>query len=336
MIDYSDDRITSSLSGTCVVNSNTDQCREHAGSVSMVTNQIDLHVSPSQVFSGLGRSFGESRFIVVGVPFDSTSTYRGGSKFAPSAIREASLNIETYSMRSKFDLADACICDIGDLHVMGAVEETLRRLREVVSEIVAASKVPVALGGEHTITLGALQAFPKDIGILCLDAHADMREEYMGLKISHATFLRRIIESLGPERLVHVGLRAVCREELAYIQKNHVKHFSMQDLRRQTVREAARLIRLAVADFGKLYVTIDMDVFDPAFAPGVGNPEPDGMSPDLCFTILARACDEGLAGLDLVEVSPHYDNGITAALASKTIFEAMCASESAKTKSERK
>jgi len=302
----------------------------------MVTNQIGLHVSPCQVFSGLGKSFGDSRFIVVGVPFDSTSTYRAGSKFAPSAIREASLNIETYSVRSKFDLEDAQICDIGDLHVTDTVEETLRRLREVESEIVAASKVPVALGGEHTITLGAVQAFPKDIGILCLDAHADMRDEYMGLKTMHATFLRRIVESLGPERLVHVGLRAVCKEELAYIQKNHVKHFSMQDLRRQTVREAARLIRLAVADFGKLYLTIDMDVLDPAFAPGVGNPEPDGMSPDLRFTILARACDERLAGLDLVEVSPHYDNGITAALGAKIIFEAICALESTRTKRERK
>jgi len=302
----------------------------------MVTNQIDLHVSPSQVFSGLGKSFGDSRFIVVGVPFDSTSTYRAGSKFAPSAIREASLNIETYSMRSKFDLEDVPICDIGDLHIMGAAEETLRRLREVESEIVAASKVPVVLGGEHTITLGAVQAFPKDIGILCLDAHADMRDEYMGLRTMHATFLRRIVESLGPERLVHVGLRAVCKEELAYIQQNHVKHFSMQYLRRQTVREAARLIRLAVADFDKLYVTTDIDVLDPAFAPGVGNPEPDGMSPDLCFSILARACDERLAGLDLVEVSPHYDNGMTAALAAKIVFEAICAAESARTKSERK
>jgi agmatinase len=209
-------------------------------------------------------------------------------------------------------------------------------LREVESEIAAASKVPVVLGGEHTITLGAVQAFPKDVGILCLDAHADMRDEYMGLKVMHATFLRRIIESLGPEKIVHVGLRAVCKEELACIQKNHIRHFSMHDLRRQTIREAARLVRSAIADFGRLYVTIDIDVLDPAFAPGVGNPEPDGMSPDLCFTILARACDEKLAGLDLVEVSPHYDKGITAGLAAKIIFEAICAAEAARTKTERK
>ncbi len=302
----------------------------------MVTDQFDLHVSPSQVFSGFCRTFDDSRFVVLGVPFDSTSTYRAGSKFAPSAIRNASLNIETYSMRSQFDVEDARICDIGDLHVVDNVEETIRRLREVESEIIAASKVPVVLGGEHTITLGAVQAFPRDVGILCLDAHADMRDEYNGSRIMHATFLRRIIELLGPERVVHVGLRAVCKEELAYIQNSHVKHFSMQDLRRQTADEATQVIQSAVADFHRLYVTVDMDVLDPAFAPGVGNPEPDGMSPDLCFSILSRACDERLAGIDLVEVAPHYDNGITAALAAKIVFEVISATEAARIKSVRR
>jgi agmatinase len=184
--------------------------------------------------------------------------------------------------------------------------------------------------------LGAVRSFPKEIGILCLDAHADMRDEYMGKKVMHATFLRRTIELLGSEKVVHVGLRALCKEELRFIRDNHVKSFSMHDLRRQTVNEAARMVRAAVSDFGKLYVTIDIDVLDPGFAPGVGNPEPDGMSPDVCLSILARACDERLAGLDLVEVSPHYDTGITAALAAKIVFEAMCAAEAGRSKSEAK
>jgi agmatinase len=160
-----------------------------------------------------------------------------------------------------------------------------------------------------------------------------MRDEYLGEKLMHATFLRRIIEKVGADKVVHVGLRALCREELAFIEKNHVRHFSMCDLRRHDVEEDARLVRRAVSNFGKLYVTVDMDVFDPGFAPGVGNPEPDGLWPDLFFTILTALCDERLAGLDLVEMSPNYDTGVTAVLAAKILFEAICAAESARRKS---
>jgi len=296
----------------------------------LIPDQIRLHVSPSQIFSGLERSFDDARFIVLGVPFDRTSTWRAGSKFAPSAIREASLNIETYSVRSKFDLEDARICDIGDLHVVDAVDETLRRLCVVETEIVKASKIPVAIGGEHTISFGAIRSLPRNTGVLCLDAHADMRDEYMGEKLMHATFLRRIIELLGPDKVVHVGLRAVCKEELRFIEENRVRHFSMRDLRGHDVKENVRLVRRALSDFPKLYVTTDMDVVDPAFAPAVANPEPDGMFPELTLSLLSGLCDERLVGLDLVEVSPNYDSGITAALGAKILFEAISAAEAAR------
>ena len=304
--------------------------------IPLVPDQIELHVSRSQIFSGLTKSFDQAEFVVFGVPFDKTSTYRAGSKFAPAAIREASLNIETYSFRSKFDLEDARICDIGDLHVVDSVDETLRRLSAVEGEIIKASKIPIAIGGEHTISFGAIRSFPRDVGIVCFDAHADMRDEYMGEKLMHATFLRRIIEDVGWESVVHVGLRAVCREELSFIEKNHVRHFSMQELKGHDQKEDARNIRRAVSEFEKLYVTIDMDAFDPGFAPGVGNPEPDGMWPDLFFTILTGLCDERVAGLDLVELCPNCDNGVTAPHAAKVLFEAICAVESAKGKKMRK
>ncbi len=302
----------------------------------MIPDQIGLHASPSQIFSGLGKPFSDARFVVFGVPFDKTSTYRAGSRFGPSAIRDASLNIETYSVRSKFDLEDVQICDIGDLHVVDAVDETMRRLSAVEGGIISASKIPVALGGEHTISYGAIRSFPRDVGIVCLDAHADMRDEYMGEKLMHATFLRRAIELVGSEKIVHVGLRALCKEELGFIEKNRLRHFSMRDLKRHDVKEDVRLVRRAISDFGKLYVTTDMDVVDPGFAPGVGNPEPDGMWPDLCLSILAGVCDERLVGLDLAELSPPYDNGATAALGAKMLFEAMCSAEAARSKSEGK
>jgi len=302
----------------------------------LIPDQVRLHVSPSQVFSGFGKPFNDARFIVFGVPFDKTSTYRGGSRFGPSALREASLNIETYSFRSRCDLEDVPICDIGDLHVVDAVNETMRRVSAVENEVLAVSKIPVVLGGEHTISFATIRSFPRDVGIVCFDAHADMRDEYMGEKLMHATFLRRIIETFDPDQVVHVGLRALCKEELTFIQKNHLRHFSMRDLRRHDVKEDVRLIRRAVSDFGKIYVTIDMDVMDPGFAPGVGNPEPDGMWPDMCFSILTGLCDERMVGVDLVELSPHYDSGITSALGAKMLFEAICASEAARSKSEGK
>jgi agmatinase len=205
----------------------------------------------------------------------------------------------------------------------------MRRLSAVEGEILKVSKIPIVIGGEHTISFGTIRSFPRDVGIVCFDAHADMRDEYLGEKLMHATFLRRIIEKVGADKVVHVGLRALCREELAFIEKNHVRHFSMHDLRRHDVEEDTRLIRRAISSFGKLYVTVDMDVFDPGFAPGVGNPEPDGLWPDLFFTILTALCDERLAGLDLVELSPNYDTGMTAVLAAKILFEAICAAESA-------
>ena len=139
---------------------------------------------------------------------------------------------------------------------------------------------------------------------------------------------------LGPESIVHIGLRALCKEELSFIKKNHIQSFSMNDLKRHDVKENARIVRRALSDFKKLYMTIDMDVLDPGFAPGVGNPEPDGMWPDLFFSIVTGICDERLAGLDLVELSPEHDSGITAPLAAKTIFEAICATEAARSKAE--
>ncbi len=298
----------------------------------LIPDQIRLHVSQSQLFSGSEKPFSEARFVVFGVPFDKTSTYRAGSKFAPSAIREASLNIETYSLRSKFDLEDIGICDIGDLHVTDAVDETMRRLSAVESDILSSSKIPVALGGEHTISYGTIRSFPKDIGIVCFDAHADMRDEYMGEKLMHATFLRRVIDMVGPEKIVHIGLRALCKEELGFMKKNHIQSFPMNDLKRHDVKENTRIVRRALSDFGKLYVTVDVDALDPGFAPGVGNPEPDGMWPDLFLSIITGICDERLAGLDLVELSPEHDTGITAPLAAKAIFEAICATEAARSK----
>lgn len=284
-----------------------------------------LHVSDSIVFSGYRRPFEKAHYVVVGVPFDSTSTYRTGARFAPLAIREASLNIETYSFRSNIDIEDLMIHDLGDLHVSGDVDETLTRLSRTVRELVEAKKTPILLGGEHTLTLGAMKGLGKeDVALLSFDAHLDLRNEYMDLFTSHTTFMRRLNEQVKPRKIVEIGTRAVCKEELSYAKKAGIQYFTATQVCERGSKAIGKAIEEAVEDCAKTYLTIDMDVLDPAFAPAVQNPEPDGLSSRTLLDIALDFCDERLACLDLVEVAPPYDQGVTAVQAARILFEALC------------
>ena len=151
----------------------------------------ELFVSQSNVFSGFQKSFEDADYVVLGVPFDVTSTFRTGARFGPNAIRAASLNIETYSFRSDIDVEDVRIHDLGDLHVSTDTEQTLDRLAKVIGEILEAGKMPVVIGGEHTITMGVLKGLGGDLSqtaVVSFDAHLDLRDEFMGLQLSHTTF----------------------------------------------------------------------------------------------------------------------------------------------------
>ncbi|MBS7641111.1 MAG: agmatinase [Candidatus Bathyarchaeia archaeon] len=285
-------------------------------------SKVNLFISPTLFFSGYQREFRDAEYIIFGVPFDATSTYRSGARFAPTAIREASLNIETYSFRSGVDLEDLKIHDAGDLHVSGNISETLRRIGIVCREILEEGKMPVMIGGEHTITFGAAKGINGNFAIISFDAHLDLRDEYMGEKFSHATFLRRINEEIKPRRIIVVGVRAACREELKYVSESgNIKYITSQKIIRDGAEGALKDMRVFLYDCDKLYVTIDMDVLDPSFAPAVQNPEPEGVSITALLDMLLGICDTRLAMFDLVEVTPHYDNGITAVSAAKIIFE---------------
>lgn len=284
----------------------------------------ELYVSPSAVFSGYQKTFDEAEYVVLGVPFDVTSTYRTGARFAPSAIREASLNIETYSFRAGVDVEDLRLHDLGDLNTTGNVDETLKRLEQVIKELVDAKKIPVLIGGEHTITLGATKALDKNVAIVSFDAHLDLRNEYMNLKTSHTTFMRRINEQVQPHKVLEIGTRAVCKEELDYARKARINFMAVQQIRNEGVEKTIEKIEKLLGNAKKIYVTIDMDVLDPAFVPAVQNPEPDGLCTSTFYDILSKVCDKRLIAFDVVEVAPHYDNGVTAVQAAKTIFEALC------------
>jgi len=284
----------------------------------------ELYVSPSTIFSGYQKPFEEASYVIVGVPFDVTSTYRTGARFAPLAIREASLNIETYSFHSGIDVEDLRLHDSGDLHVTSDAEETLKRLENVTKEVLDAKKIPVLIGGEHTVTLGATRAVGKNFAILSFDAHLDLRNEYMNLKTSHTTFMRRINEQVQPKKIVEIGTRAVCREELDYAKKTGVNYVTVQQIRNNGVEKTTEKIDRLLTGIKQTYLTIDMDVLDPAFAPAVQNPEPDGLCSRTFYELLSRLCDRRVVALDVVEVAPNYDNGVTAIQAAKTIFETLC------------
>jgi agmatinase len=283
----------------------------------------ELFVSPSPVFSGIQRTFEEAEYVILGAPLDSTSTYRSGARFAPLAIREASLNIETHSFRTNMDVEDLKIHDLGDLHIAGKVDETLKRLELVTKDLLDAKKMPLVVGGEHTITLGVIRSFGENVALVSFDAHLDLRNEYMGLTTSHATFMRRINEKVKPHKILEIGTRAVCKEELDYAKKSDIQFFTVQQIRRDGVEEATKKIDTLLADCERIYLTIDMDVLDPAFAPAVQNPEPDGLDMPMFLDLLGKVCDHRIVAFDLVEVAPRYDRGITAIQAAKTIFEVL-------------
>ncbi|MGB9853740.1 MAG: agmatinase [Candidatus Bathyarchaeales archaeon] len=293
----------------------------------------ELFVSQPNVFSGFQKSFEEADYIILGVPFDVTSTYRTGARFAPNAIRAASLNIETYSFRSGIDVEDLRLHDLGDLHVSTATEQTLDMLERVVKEVLDAGKTPVTIGGEHTITLGVLKGLGEKASktaVVSFDAHLDLREEFMGLRLSHTTFMRRINEQLKPAKIIEVGTRAVCKEELKYVEKAGIEFLTAQHMRKTGNEHIARQLKEKLAKYESLYLSIDMDVLDPAYAPAVQNPEPDGIEMHTLLNILCRICDKRLLGFDVVEVAPNYDQGISSIQAAKVVFELLCAIEKTK------
>jgi len=284
----------------------------------------ELYVSPSLVFSGLQKAFEEADYVVLGVPFDVTSTYRTGARFAPTAIREASLNIETYSFSSGVDIEDLYLHDLGDLHVTSDTDETLKRLEQVMRELLKEKKTPVLIGGEHTITLGAARAVGKNCAFISFDAHLDLRNEYMNLKTSHTTFMRRISELVHPPKIVEIGTRAVCKEELDYAKKAGINYVTVQQIRNEGVEKTIKKVEKLLTGVKQTYLTIDMDVLDPGFVPAVQNPEPNGLCTRMFYELLNGLCDRRVVAFDVVEVAPHYDNGVTAIQAAKVLFEVLC------------
>lgn len=290
-------------------------------------SHLELFASQSNVFSGLQKPFDQAKYVIFGVPFDTTSTYRTGARFGPNAIRQASLNIETYSFRSGIDVEDLALYDAGDLHVSMDAKKTNDMTKLVVEDILAAGKMPVALGGEHTITLGiakGLGAKAKKTAFVSFDAHLDLRQEFLGLTLSHTTFMQLISEQVKPAKIIEVGTRSVCKDELAYAKKAGVEFFTSQQIIKQGSEQIVKQLKEKLAPYENVYLTVDMDILDPAFAPAVQNPEAEGITTTALLDIVCALCDKRVIGFDVLEIVPTYDQGVSAIVAARVLFEMLC------------
>jgi len=259
--------------------------------------------------------------VLFGVPFDGTASFRPGARFAPNAIREASQSIETYSPFLDRDLEGRDYLDWGDLELApGSAGRMIEAVAGKVAEIIAGNKKPVILGGEHTVTLGALKVLAAkhpDLVVLHVDAHADFREDYLGEKLSHATVMRRAAEFISPDRIHRFGVRAGTREELVGSGVSLPIGFV------GGLRDVESVLK-AIPEKAPLYLTLDLDVFDPSLMPGVGNPEPDGLSYREFLALVRTLIWRDIVGFDVVELAPQYDpSGVSAIVAASTVRELM-------------
>ncbi len=263
----------------------------------------------------------EASYAILGAPLDATASHRSGSRFAPEAIRRASLSMESYSLRSGLDAEDIDIADLGNVFGLESVDD-LNKIEEALRLLLGAGKIPVMMGGEHTVSLASLRALEPDL-VVSFDAHMDLRDTLFGEKMSHGTFMRRAMEELDFE-LVLMGIRAVSREEMEFARSEpRVNVVSSRDLSRGDTEAWTRSLMDWMSVASTVYVTIDMDVVDPASAPAVGNPSPEGISVSMLLDLIQACMGAKVGGLDLTEVSPHYDSGLTATQAAYILLESM-------------
>lgn len=279
-------------------------------------------------FADAVATYDAARIVLFGVPYDRTCSFRGGSRFAPRAIREASYNFETFMMDHQRDLVDVPVADLGDTAAYGPSADMVAGVTKMASDIVGAGKIPIVIGGEHSLAPAVVRAFPKDIGVIGIDAHLDFRDSYLNDPWSHACSARRIADHVGVEHVVYVGVRSYSREEREDLERLGLTYVSVYDVHDRGI--AAGVDRaLKAVNRDQIYLTIDIDGVDPAFAPAVGNPEPFGLTPLQVKKLIGMLAPH-LVGMDLNEVSPAWDFGQTALLGARLIREGIAVIDEAR------
>ncbi len=270
-------------------------------------------------FMGCDASYQEAKIVLFGAPFDSTTSFRPGTRFAGQAIRSDSYGLETYSPYQDRDLGEGKIADLGDLELaIGSSERVLAQIEETAAEILRDGKLPFLIGGEHLVTLGSVRAAVKqepDLHIVHFDAHTDLREDYLGVSLSHACVIRRCWELLGDGRIHQFGIRSGEKQEFDWAKAGHTDFhpFTLEGLE-ETIQSLKGK---------KVYVTVDLDVMDPSVFPGTGTPEPGGISFLELMRGVTQVCRElEIIGCDVNELCPPCDpTGASTAAACKIIRE---------------
>lgn len=272
-----------------------------------------------ETFIGCDAEYEESGIVLFGAPFDSTTSFRPGARFGSSAIRHESFGIETYSPYQDKDLLDKKVFDCGDLELsFGSPEAALNDIEEQAGKILNDGKLPIMLGGEHLVTLGAVRAVYEkypDLQIIHFDAHADLRDDYLGVKLSHACVLRRCFDLVGDKKIHQFCIRSGDREEFAFA-KDHT------DMHKFSFDGLDEVCGELIANNTPVYFTIDMDCLDPSVFCGTGTPEAGGVSFTELLSAILKVSRTNIVGADINELAPMLDqSGASTAVACKTLRE---------------
>jgi agmatinase len=272
----------------------------------------------THTFIGFDNKLKKSKAVLFGAPFDGTTSFKPGARFAPNAIREDSWALESYSPYFHKDLEDIKLCDIGDIELpFGNKGKALKLIQKTTLKILNYNKIPIMLGGEHLVSYGTIAALHKkynDLHILHFDAHTDLREEYLGEKLSHATVIKRVWDIVGDNKIFQFCIRSGLKEEFEWAKKHtHLEKFGFD-----TLKDTINKIKNK-----PVYITIDLDLLDPSIFSGTGTPEPGGISYKQLQNIIKKLSKlKNVVGFDLVELSPKFDpSGVSTAVAAKVLRE---------------
>ena len=263
------------------------------------------------------KSENDAKFGILGVPFDSTTTYQPGARFGPLYVREASYNFEKFHLflNKKFE---TCLYDCGNLEVVpGNFHKTCNQLQSVISSMIKKGITPIVIGGEHTISYGITKAINiQEATIIHFDAHMDLRDSYIGEKYSHATTMRRI-HNQKPKKIIQIGTRSCSQGELEFAKKNGIEHHTPLEIK-EDLHGMEKIINHIK---GPIYVTVDLDVLDPAYAPSVGTPSPGGLDSLELEKLVFSLRNKEIIGFDVMEVSSTTVGDITSLNAAKVILD---------------
>lgn len=276
-----------------------------------------------ETFIGCDSSYEDAKIVLFGAPFDSTTSFRPGARFGSSAMRHESFGLETFSPYQGKDLMDYRIFDSGDLELcFGSAKQALSDIEARTAEILKDEKFPLLIGGEHLVTLGALRAVLKrypDLHVIHFDAHADLRDDYLGAHLSHACVMRRAHDLLGDGRIHQFCIRSGDREEFEFAKKHtQMQRFDFTGLRQLT--DDLKKSKTPV------YFTIDLDCLDPSVFPGTGTPEAGGVTFVQLLEAIKVVCEANVVAADVNELAPMLDStGVSTATACKVLRELLLA-----------